>query len=407
MLLLPWGLAVQGSLGGVTNEIDLVPVVKLSTSTWLQWQPQTGQPHLSSRLELPWHPNHKIAIAKMIEPSGEIWSQCPKGTLMRAISLLQKKGYNARAGFELEFGLFREDPEKGLVHVGRGVNYALFDQFDIAAVLIDDIAICLDQMKIPVHMMHAECAPGQFEVVLGHKDVFEAVQDLVIARLVIKAMARKHGLIATFVPSYGDKFAGSGSHVHISLDNQFGTDDVLNGDKIGVSRVGQQFMAGIVYALPWLTFFLMSSPLSYERSQPQYWVGAYQMWAYNNKESPVRLVEDRTNFEVKQLDGVSNVDIALAGVLLAGLKGIEEEMELPEPVQCDPYTLPEKNRPPRLPKSLEESLQEFENAYKQKDLNVVFHEEMVHDMLLVKKEEIQYVEKHGLSAYRDLLLTMH
>lgn len=407
MTLLPWGPAAQGAKAGGVGEVDLVPVVKLSHSTWLQWQQESGPPHLSSHLELPWHRNHKIAIAKMLDQSGEPWAQCPKGALMRAISLLREKGYNAKAGFELEFGLLREDPEKGLTHVGRGIQYGLFDQFDISAEVIDDILICLDQMKIPVRMVHAEAAPGQFEVVLGHKDVFEAVQDVVIARLVIKAMARKHDLVATFVPCYGDGFAGSGSHVHISLDEHFGTDDVLNNEMVGVSRMGQHFMAGIVDALPWLTFLLMSSPLSYVRSQPQFWVGAYQMWAYNNKESPMRLAEDRTNFEMKQLDSVSNVDLAMAGILLAGLRGLEEGMELPEPVQGDPHILPEENRPPRLPASLEESLKEFEKACKENLLSKVFIEEMVEDLTLMKKEEIKYVDKHGISAYRDMLMTLH
>lgn len=404
ILLAPWGAPANDTHVSTVDEVRLAYVDPQSAILGKTQKRVIDPPKY---LELPWHPTHKIAIATMLEESGEPWVQCPKTALSRAISLLREKGLNPKAGFEIEFGLLHGDPEKGLKPFGRGTSYALFDQFDRAAAVLDDITACLHEMHIPLRMVHAEAAPGQFEVVLGHKDVMEAVHDVVIARIIINAMARRHGLVATFVPCYGDGYSGSGSHVHISLDDQFGTDDMLNDAWIGVSKTGQQFMAGILDALPWLTFLLMSSPLSYARSRPQFWVGAYQMWAYNNKESPIRLVADRTNFEMKQLDGVSNVDIAMAGILMAGIRGIEEEKVLPDPVQCDPHHLPEAQRPCRLPDSLEGSLKEFEEAYQQDILGKVFSNEMVDDLLCMKKDEIAHVGEVGLSAYRDVLMTLN
>lgn len=410
MVFMPWGSMADGTILSPVGEVEMVPVVKFAGTNWLQWQSQQqGVEHLPSRLELPWHPNHKVAIAKLMEPNGEPWEYCPKGALMRAVALLREKELNVKAGFEIEFGLFTVDPADGktLKPIGRAANYALYDQFDIAANFMDDVITCLEQMKIVVGMVHAESSPGQFEVALGHKDILESVQDLLLARLAIKAVARKHNLVASFVPNYGDGLTGSGAHVHLSLDGHFGTDDEVHDLKIGVSETGQEFMAGIVHSLPWLTFLTNASCLSYLRLRPQFWVGAYQVWGLNNKEAPIRLMEDRTNFEVKLLDGVSNVDLALAGILLAGLKGIEDGRLLALPCQIDPHVMDEKERPDRLPDSLDKSLEEFKKAHKEDLLKDVFKNEMVHALICVKQTEIAYVKKNGIAKYRAMLMTLH
>lgn len=321
--------------------------------------------------------------------------------------MLKEKGLNVKAGFELEFGLFTVEADgRTLKPFGRGGNYALFEQMDVAANFLDDVIVCLEQMKIVVRMVHAEHVPGQFEVVLGHKDILESVQDLVLARLAVKAIARKHNLVASFVPNYGDGCGGSGAHVHLSLDGHFGTDDRVHDVWVGASETAQMFMAGIVHALPWLTFLTNASCLSYLRLRPRHWVGAYQMWGVNNREAPVRLAEDRTNVEIKILDGVSNVDMALAGILVAGLKGIEEGRMLPVPCQQDPFLMDEKERPVRLPDSLEKSMEEFRKAHKEERLDV-FKDDMVHDLICVKKAEIAHVKENGIASYRELLMTLH
>lgn len=410
MTLTPWGVVGEGVSASVSGELELVPVVKSAGISWPQWQSQgPGIGPLPSRLELPWHPNHKVAVAKMVHSNGEPWVHCPKSALMRAVALLKERDLNVRAGFELEFALFTVDPTDGksLRHFGRSASFASHDQFDMAASFLDDVIMCLEQMKISVQLVHAEAGPGHFEVVLEHKDVLDAVHDLIIARIAVKAIARKHGLVASFVPSFAEGVAGSGSHVHLSLEDHFETADELYGIKIGVSKTGQQFMAGILRDLPWLVFLTNSSPLSYARLQPHCWVGAYQVWGDNNKEVPLRLAEDRSNFELKLLDGTSNVDLALAGVLLAGLKGIEESAELPEPCQVDPGLIIEDERPALLPNSLEVSLKEFKKAFEAGRVKKVIMNEMAGDLMIMKRSEVEYVKKNGLAAYRELLLTLH
>lgn len=409
--MLPWGITCPGADAGVSGELHLVPV-KQSIENEAKRNIFRKQPSsplcLPRELALPWHPNHKFAISKMVTSDGNPWPKCTKSTLIAAVELLKEKGLNVKAGFELEFVLFTEDAESDeKSFFGRTGQYAHHDQFDMCATFIDDLIICLQQMNIIVTLTHAEGGPGQFEIVLQHKDILEATHDLIIARMAVKAIARKHNFIATFVPSCGENLAGSGSHVHLSLEGHFQTYDEVQGLKMGVSQTGQSFMAGILNALPWLMFLLNSSPLSYARSQPQYWVGVYQVWGDNNKEAPIRLVEDRSNFEVKLLDAVSNADLALAGLLLAGLKGIEENASLPEPCQVDPHTIDAEKRPPLLPLSLQKSLQAFKDAYEDGQVHKLVNEDLVHDLLILKQVEIDYVESNGLGAYRDLLMKLH
>lgn len=410
MTLTPWGALSEGVSAATTGELELVPVVKSACTNWLQWQSQGhGIGSLPSRLELPWHPNHKVAISKMVDAKGEPWAQCPKSALMRAVALLKERGLNVKAGFELEFTLFKVDPADGksFRYFGSSGCYCSHDQFDMAASFMDDVIMCLEQMKISVQLLHAESGHGQFEVVLGHKDVLDAAHDLIAARLAVKAMARKHGWVASFAPSCVEGGAGSGSHVHLSIEDHFDTADELYGMRIGVSTTGQQFMAGILKDLPSLVFLMNCSPLSYARLRPHCWVGAYQVWGDNNKEAPIRLAEDRSNFEIKLLDSISNADLALAGVLLAGLKGIEENVELPKPCQVNAANIDEKDRPPLLPDSLEASLEEFKKAYEGGRFGEVITSAMAEDLMKVKRSEIEYVKKTGLASYRELLLTLH
>eukprot|EP00177_Eucheuma_denticulatum_P004337 GFKZ01007883.1.p1 GENE.GFKZ01007883.1~~GFKZ01007883.1.p1 ORF type:complete len:523 (+),score=43.74 GFKZ01007883.1:189-1571(+) len=409
MFLCPWG-AVPSPINGATGEHELVPILKSAAVAWRKAQSQSiPSPQLPPRLQLPWHPNHHIIISQFLDSQGQVWSQCPKGALFRAVQLCNDKGLNVKAGFELEFALFTLDPADGktLRDFGRSASYASFDQVDMAARFLDDVVACLEKMDIYVRMMHAEAMPAQFELVLDYKDVLDAAHDLIVARIAVKAVARKHGLIASFVPNYVDGVGGSGSHVHLSLDGHFGTDDVLRGVKIGVSETGQKFMAGILNELPWLVFLLNSSPLSYARLRPQCWVGAYQVWGDNNKEAPLRLVQDRSNFEVKLLDAVSNADLALAGLLIAGLRGIEHNAQLPPPCQVDPYCIAENERPPLLPDSLEASLELFRTAYRAGRVEQIFTPDMAQDLMIVKQSEIDYVKENGLDAYRQMLLTLH
>ncbi|RHN79681.1 putative glutamine synthetase [Medicago truncatula] len=120
-------------------------------------------------------------------------------------------------------------------------------------------------MGITVEQLHAECGKGQFEIVLGHNICTEAADNIVYTRETVRAIARKHGLLATFVPKYTLDDAGSGCHVHLSLwqndQNVFIASD--ESSKHGISTLGKEFMAGVLYHLPSILPFLAPLPIRF------------------------------------------------------------------------------------------------------------------------------------------------
>ncbi|TYI90019.1 hypothetical protein E1A91_D03G094100v1 [Gossypium mustelinum] len=135
--------------------------------------------------------------------------------------------------------------------------------------------------------MHAEAGNGQYEMALGYTACTYATDNLIFMREVVRAIANKHGLLATFVPKYALDDIGSGSHVHLSLwqngQNVFQASDASS--QHGMSKVGEEFMAGVLDHLP--SIFAFTAPLSnsYDRIQPNTWSGAYQCWGKENREA--------------------------------------------------------------------------------------------------------------------------
>ena len=380
-------------------------------------------PALGSNMELllplttlPWHNRHKITIAQMHNEDGTPWVHCPVNLLKRTLKRCEDRNLQVLAGFEMEFVVYSFDdsqatqnfcfPNRAVadrIPFGGTAYYASHQQMDMGAKFLDDVVDTLGEMEIDVRMMHPECAFGQYEIVLVHSDVETAVRKLVIAREAVRAVARKHNLGITFSP-VGLQGAGSGAHVHLSLANHFNTDDQLYGEHIGIDQTGQAFIAGIYNALQWLPFFTNANPISYNRIQPRCWVGAYHIWGLNNKEAPIRISGDRTNFEFKLLDAVSNPYIAMAAIVAAGLDGIDKNMELPPPMQVDPASLPAPQRPSRLPKTL---CSQIETVMAQKgtgsNFDQLFHDEMLHDYIKVATQQEQ-VQKACPSKFHHTIL---
>lgn len=359
-------------------------------------------------VRFPTHPNHSFTIAHLHDQHGRPWQHCPRQLLCAAIQQLRAHNLSMQAGFEMEFVLLRGDPSEPhtLKPFGSATGYALLSLIDQAAPILDHMVSALQQANIKVTMMHAEGAPGHFEIVLHHNQVLAAVDDLVLAREIVRSVALQHHSYATFIPKYGNA-AGSGSHVHFSLDAHFGLSNKLYDHHVGMSSTAQQFVAGVLEALPWLTFLTNASVASYARLQPQCWVGVYKVWGISNKEAPLRLSLDRSNIELKTLDALSNVYIAMTGVIAAGLNGIRACLQLPPPCQTDPHLLAEGERAERLPTSLAESLERFRDVAASGALAELFAPDVVRDILAAKSDEIREVDRIGMDAFVQQIVALH
>ncbi|KAF3520871.1 hypothetical protein DY000_02061231 [Brassica cretica] len=317
-------------------------------------------PDLSTKRIIPWTKQESMVLADMLLKPGEAWEYCPRETLRRVTNVLKDEfDLVMNAGFENEFYLLK-----------NVVRYAF----------------------------HAESGKGQFEVSLGHTIAFHAADNLVYTREVIRSVARKHGLLATFVPKYDLCDIGSGSHVHISLwkngENVFPASDKSSAH--GMSSIGEEFMAGVLFHLPSIFAVLAPLPNSYDRIQPNTFSGAFQCWGKENREAAIRTASPPgapdglvTNFEIKACDGSTNPHLSLAIIMAAGIDGLRRHLQLPDPIDTNPADVAATLN--RLPETLSEAVEALE---KDKVLHELLGQNLLAAITGVRKAEVQYYSKN-------------
>ncbi|KAH9602910.1 hypothetical protein KSS87_019879 [Heliosperma pusillum] len=311
------------------------------------------------------------------------------------------------AGFETEFYLLRPVTREGKEELLPFdlTPYCSSLAFDAAAPILRDMFSALQLMNIPMEQVHAEAGKGQFEIVLGHTVCHRAADNLVFSREGIRAVARKHGLVATFAPKYTMDDLGSGSHVHLSLlENGVNVFTGTAGSNHGMSKIGEEFMAGVLHHLPAILAFIAPNPNSYDRLQPDTWSGAYQCWGKDNREASLRTACPPgaadgvvSNFEIKSFDGCANPYLGLASIIAAGIDGLRKHLSLPPPIEANPSDLESELK--RLPTTLSESLEALEK-------DSIFEDLLGKNLLTaikgIRKAEVEIYSKNT-EAYKDLI----
>ncbi|KAL8154344.1 hypothetical protein V2J09_012104 [Rumex salicifolius] len=380
-------------------------------------------PDLSTMSRIPWSDQEEMVLADMYIKPGQSWEYCPREALRRVSEIL-KEEYDLKlycphnnsiitacqemnAGFENEFYLL-----KGSTRDGKeewvpfdSTPYCSTASFDAASPILREVLASLQSLNVHVEQLHAEAGKGQFELSLGHTVCTRAADNLIFTHETIKAIARKHGLLATFMPKYALDDIGSGSHVHLSLWSE-GVNVFLGSkgnSKHGMSKIGQEFMAGVLHHLPAIMAFTAPHPNSYDRIQPDTWSGAYQCWGEENREAPIRTacppgIPDGkvSNFEIKSFDGCANPYLGLAAIIAAGIDGLRKQLPLPKPVGVNPSDISSKLK--RLPVSLSEAL---EALHKDTIFNEFIGEKLLVAVKGVRKAEIEYYLENK-EAYKQL-----
>lgn len=314
---------------------------------------------------LPYAPGHARVLADIYD-GDQPWAHCPRAFLRRIIARAAESGLSLRAAFENEFYLLR--PEAQPTPVDPTVfaqTYAL----DLMAPVIDSIAAALEAQGIVPEQVYAESGAGQFEMPVRHADALAAADQQVAFRETVRAVARRQGLTASFVPKIFLNQAGSGSHLHFSLW-EGGENVTADGENPrSISSRSARFMAGVLHHLPALMAITTPSSNSYKRIRPRFWSGAFACWGYGNREGAIRVPQQPsgspvTNLELKTVDPTCNPYLALGAVIAAGLDGLEMAMPLAEPVQVDPADLSEAEREARgahpLPTTLGDAIRALE-----------------------------------------------
>ncbi len=323
--------------------------------------------------KLPWVPRTASLICDQLDHDGQDWGCCPRSFLKRVIETAAGRGIRVRAAFENEFYLAEMRDGKP-IPFGNGPVYSSAGM-DRAAVVMNDIVAALEVQGIDVEQAINEYGPGQQEIAVHYGEALAAADTQLKFRDTVRGVAENgHGLVASFAAKPFADSIGSGAHIHFSLWSPDGQENLLYdaaaGDRL-LSTTGRQFVAGILDHLPALVALTCPSYNSYERLAPNAWAGATVSWGLDNRECAVRVASpfwgreaESTNVELKACDPSCNPYLALGGLILAGLDGIERGLEPPEPALTNPARMSDAERERSgirpLPASLRESLQHLQ-----------------------------------------------
>jgi glutamine synthetase len=301
-------------------------------------------PDWSTLQPLPYVPGQARVFGDMVA-HGDPWPWCSRQFLKRMVEQAAEAGLALQTAFEPEFYLLRRGGN-GIYPADQTV-FATTLAMDMHWAVVDSIAAALIDQGLSVEQYYPESGPGQQEISVRHSDPLGAADQHIIYRETVKAVARQHGLIASFLPKIFDHTAGSGCHLHLSLWR--GERNLTPNGAGGLSEVCRYFIAGLLHHLPALMALTTPSPNSYRRLRPQCWSGAYRAWGYDNREAAVRIptnptAPSPTHIEFKTLDSAANPYLALGAIIAAGLDGIQQQLPLAEPVTVDPATLSEAER---------------------------------------------------------------
>ncbi len=321
---------------------------------------------------LPWGPREH-AVAKMfcdiLKPEGEPFEGDPRYVLKRNLKRAADMGYALYVGPELEYFYFRDS--KGTEPLDEG-GYFDMTPLDAATDLRRETVLTLEEMGIGVEYSHHEVAASQHEIDMRYTDALTMADSVMTYRLVVKQIALKNGVYATFMPKPVFGINGSGMHVHQSLfkgaRNAFFDKD----DKYYLSKIAKCYIAGLLKHAPEITSITSQWVNSYKRLVPGYEAPVYLSWARRNRADLVRVPEYKpgkestTRIEFRSPDPACNPYLAFSVMLAAGLEGIEKEYPVPDPVEENVYEMTEKERQRRgigvLPASLWEAIQLTEKS---------------------------------------------
>lgn len=321
---------------------------------------------------LPWKPK-EYGVARMfcdiLRPEGNPFEGDPRYVLKRALQKAAEKGFTYYVGPEPEYFYFRNS--EGTEFLDRG-GYFDMTTLDLAVDLRRQTVLLLEEMGIAVEYSHHEVAYSQHEIDIKYTDALTMADNVMTYKAVVKEVALQNGVYATFMPKPVFGINGSGMHTHQSLFT--GEQNAFFDQKTPyhLSKIGRHFIAGLLKHAPEITAVTSQWVNSYKRLIPGYEAPAYISWGTRNRSALVRVPEYKpgkeksTRAEFRSPDPACNPYLTFSMMLMAGLKGIEEEYELLPPVEVDVYRLSEAEREKRgigtLPGSLGEAIDLMEKS---------------------------------------------
>ncbi|ANK67270.1 type I glutamate--ammonia ligase [Loigolactobacillus backii] len=295
-------------------------------------------PELDTWMIFPWGSEHgKVArlICRIYNTDGTPFMGDPRNNLIRVLDEMREAGFtDFNIGPEPEFFLFKLD-DKGQPTLNLNDKGSYFDlaPVDLGENCRRDIVLEMENMGFEVEASHHEVAPGQHEIDFKYSNALAAADKIQTFKLIVKTVARKHGLHATFMPKPLDGINGSGMHMNMSLFHDKGNAFFDEKGEMQLSDDAYHFLAGLLSHAHGLTAIANPTVNSYKRLVPGFEAPVYVAWSGKNRSPLVRIPASRglsTRLELRSVDPTANPYLVIAAMLEAGLDGVRQKAE-PQP----------------------------------------------------------------------------
>ena len=369
-------------------------------ATWLDMTPADADmfaiPDSNSLIQLPW--NKEVGwLASDLWMNGKPVKASPRIMLKDQIKKLDKKNLSMKSGVECEYFLI--SPDGSSIADNRDIqSKPCYDQSALMRryELIKEICDSMIELGWKPYQNDHEDANGQFEMNWNYDDCLITADRHAFFKFMVKNLAEKYGLRATFMPKPFAQLTGNGCHAHVSLWNGKINKFLDQGDKYGLSKLAYNFLGGLIKNADSLSAFFNPTINSYRRinapptTSGATWSPSSISYSGNNRTHMIR-IPDPGRFELRLMDGSANPYLLQAGIIAAGLHGLNNKSDPGEPLTCNMYT-DYKNYPnlAKLPDDLEDSLSKLDNN---KHLREAFGEEVINSYIKLKNQEIDEFNK--------------
>ncbi|GGL49606.1 glutamine synthetase [Streptomyces anthocyanicus] len=313
---------------------------------------------------LPWNEGTAMAVADLAWEDGSPVLAAPRQILRRQLERLAGHGYTAQVGTELEFIVFRDTYEHAWDANYRGLTPANQYNVDYSVLGTGRVEPLLRRIRnemagagLTVESAKGECNPGQHEIAFRYDEALVTCDQHAVYKTGAKEIAAQEGMSLTFMAKYNE-LEGNSCHIHLSLADADGRNAMAEGG--GMSDVMRHFLAGQLVALREFSLLYAPHINSYKRFQPGSFAPTAVAWGHDNRTCALRVVGHGRSlrFENRLPGGDVNPYLAVAGLVAAGLHGVEQRLELPEPCPGNAYTADFAH----VPTTLREAAELWENS---------------------------------------------
>ncbi|RXT56784.1 glutamine synthetase family protein [Lacticaseibacillus chiayiensis] len=397
------GIGLTKATLNVSERDTILPVADMTPIGELRLVGDPASAHV-----LPYIPQVATMMGDIYNLDKTPYASDPRTILKQVVKQLADAGFTVKMAYENEFELFTGDKDHRAPAMPR-VAFST-ESMDFAYPFILKTINQLQQVGIMPNAYYPEGGIGQHELSMLPQNPVMAADNEVIYKRIIKNTAKDFDLYASFAPKPLVDSAGSGAHIHLSLwrgqdDAFFDADAAMQ-----LSKTGQYFVGGVLNHIRGLLALTCPSVNSYQRLAPGHWSSAYATYGKDNREAAVRIPStawgdpaSSMNIELKASDATANPYLAFAGLLAAGLDGIQNQTQPGDYCDVDPATLSESQRNEmgihRLPQTLSQAVDAFvTDSLFQK----VFGSQLIDAYAKIKREDDQYYSKLPLEKIAAL-----